>query len=93
MWSVARQQRNSFGRPFTVQFCTQIRHLRNEKATGAEMRPAMVCGIVTEDTPVSYWLILFLCLLTAPDVFAKVNSTQFTYRFQNDAMTSYENDL
>ena len=57
------------------------------------MRPAMVCGIVTEDTPVSYWPILFLCLLTAPDVFAKVNSTQFTYRFQNDAMTSYENDL
>ena len=57
------------------------------------MRPAMVCGIVTEDTPVSYWPILFLCLVTAPDVFAKVNSTQFTYRFQNDAMTSYENDL
>ena len=37
-----------------------INHSRNEKGTGAEMRPAMVCGIVTGDAPVSYWPILSL---------------------------------
>ena len=53
---------NFFSRRLTVQFCTQIRHLRNENATEAEMRPAMVCGMVTGDTPVSYWPILSLFL-------------------------------
>ena len=67
------------GGRFSVQFCTQIRHLRNENATGAEMRPAMVCGIVTGDTLVSYWPILSLFLLTVPEVFA--NPTQVPYRF------------
>ena len=33
---------------------TSIRYFRNEKGTGAEMRPAIVCGIVTGDAPVSY---------------------------------------
>ena len=28
---------------------------RNGKGVGAEMRPAIVSGIVTGDTPVSYW--------------------------------------
>ena len=32
-----------------------IRHPRSEKGTGAEMRPAIVCGIVTGDVSVSYW--------------------------------------
>ena len=32
-----------------------IGHFRNEKGTGAEMRPAIVSGIVTGDAPVSYW--------------------------------------
>ena len=32
-----------------------IRHFRNEKGTGAEIRPAIVCGIATGDAPVSYW--------------------------------------
>ena len=36
-----------------------IRHFRNKKGTGAEMRPASVSGIVTGDTPVSYWLVFF----------------------------------
>ena len=31
-----------------------IRHLRNERGTGAEMRPAIVSGIVTGHVPVSY---------------------------------------
>ena len=30
-------------------------HVKNEKGTGAEMRPAIVPGIVTENAPVSYW--------------------------------------
>ena len=38
-------------------FTGVIRHSRNEKATGAEMCPAVVSGIVTLDTPVSYWKI------------------------------------
>ena len=35
------------------------RHFRNEMENGAEMNPAGVSGIVTGDTPVSYWPILF----------------------------------
>ena len=52
-----------------------IYHFRNEK--GAEMRPAIVSGIVTGDAPVSYWPIFLPSLVTVPEVFAKVNSTQF----------------
>ena len=33
--------------------------LRNEKGTGAEMRRAIVSGIVTGDVSVSYWSICF----------------------------------
>ena len=33
----------------------KIRHFRNEKVAGAEMRPSIVFGIVTEDVPVGYW--------------------------------------
>ena len=39
-----------FGRRFTVQFCTQIRHLRNEKATGAEIDSEKPRG----DEPIKY---------------------------------------
>ena len=39
----------------------------NEKGTGAEIRPAIVSGIVTDDAAV----------VTIPEVFAKVNSVQF----------------
>ena len=46
------------------------------------MRPEIVSGIVAGDAPVSYWPTFFpLSLVTAPDVFAKVNSTQFPSRF------------
>ena len=41
------------------------------------MCPAIVSGIVTEDAPVSYWPFFSLCLVTVPEVFAKVNSPQF----------------
>ena len=53
------------------------RHLRNKKGTGAEMRPAIVSGIVTEDASISYWPIFSLSLVTVPEVFANVNSVQF----------------
>ena len=35
-----------------------IGHLRNEKRTGTEMRPAIVSGS-TGDAPVNYWLIFY----------------------------------
>ena len=38
------------------------RYFRNGKKTGAEMRPAIVSGIVTRDALVSYWPI-FPCPL------------------------------
>ena len=34
-------------------------HVKNGKGTGAEMRPVIVSGIVTEYALVSYWLIFF----------------------------------
>ena len=55
-----------------------IRRFRNEKRTEAETHPAVVCGIVTGDSLVSDWPILFsLSVVTVPQVFAKVNSVQF----------------
>ena len=53
-----------------------IRYFRDEIETGAEIRVAIVSGIVTRDAPVSYWPIFF----HAPEVFAKVNSDQFPSR-------------
>ena len=41
------------------------------------MLPAIVSGIVTGDAPVSYRSIFFPSLVTYPEVFAKVNPTQF----------------
>lgn len=37
----------------------RIRQFENEKGTGAEMRSAIVSGVVTGDAQVSYWPILF----------------------------------
>lgn len=51
---------------------TWIGHYRLNKETGAEMRFAIVSGIVTEEAPVSYWPFFLV-----PEVFAKVNSSQF----------------
>ena len=53
------------------------RHFRNEEETGAEMCPATISGMVSEDAPVSYWPIFSLFLITVPEVFAKVDSTQY----------------
>ena len=35
-------------------YLTSIRHFRNEKGTGADMRPAIVSGIVTMDAPADF---------------------------------------
>ena len=51
-------------------------HVKNGKGTGAEMRPAIVSGIVPDNALVSYWSIFSLSLLTVPEVFVKVNSAQ-----------------
>ena len=50
-----------------------IRHVSIEKGTGAEMRPVIVSGIVTNDAPVSYWSIFSVPsnMVIVPDVFAK----------------------
>ena len=55
-----------------------VRHFRNMKGTGAEMCPAVFLLITTGDVLVSYWPMFFLSLVTVPEVFAKVNSTQFS---------------
>ena len=58
--------------------CLFVRHhLRNERGTGAETRPAIVSGIVNGDAQLSYWTIFPLALVTVPGVFAKVNSAHF----------------
>ena len=55
------------------------RPLRNKNGTGAEMPPAVVSGIVTGDSPVSYWLFFpSVSPVTFPDVFAKVRWTKFS---------------
>ena len=41
------------------------------------MFPEIDSGIATEDAPVSYWPICSLTLVTVPEAFAKVSSTQF----------------
>ena len=41
-----------------------------------------VSGIITRDAPVSYWPVFPLFLVTLLEVFAKVSSTQFPFRFK-----------
>ena len=64
------------------QLCADpICHFRNEKGSGAEMPPAIVSGMVTRDTLLSYWPIFSLSLATVPEGFANVNSVQFPSPF------------
>ena len=53
------------------------RHLRNEKVMGAKIRPAMISGMVTRDSPFSCWPTchVSMILATVPEVFAKVKGT------------------
>ena len=52
-------------------FVSPILNFGNERGTGAEMRPAIVSGIVTGNA---------LSLVTVPEVFANVSSIQFSSR-------------
>ena len=48
-------------------------HSPQVKGTGAEMHPALVSGIVSRDSLVSYWSIFVVSSqVTDPEVFAKV---------------------
>ena len=62
---------------------SSIKSVRNEKGTGGEICLAIVSGIVLGGVPVSYWLIFSSVLVTIPEVFAKVNSTQISARFNS----------
>ena len=68
-----------------------IRHLRKERGTGLEMRPAIVSGMVAEDALISYWLVLFsLLLLTVPEAFARANLAQsFSRILSGEFMRTY----
>ena len=55
-WTWALVSRPRPPQPFLFpQVHSAICHFRNEKETGAEMRAAIVSGIVTGDAPFSYW--------------------------------------
>ena len=45
------------------------------------MFPAVVSGIVTGETLISYWSIFPPSLVTTPEVFARDKSVQFPSRF------------
>ena len=52
-----------------------------EKGTGAEMHPAIVCGMVIGGAPVSYWSIFPRVTSNSPRSLLKVNSAQFPSAF------------
>ena len=85
-WSTFLYNVSALGRIETTgfrNFAPVIRHFRKKKGTGAEMRPAIDSGIVTDDAPVSYWPIFSQSLETVPEVFAKVNSANFPSGFKS----------
>ena len=69
---------------FGVTIISLIRHFRNAKGTGAEMCRAIVSGIVTRDTSVSYWPVWPLALspITVPEVFAKLTRLSLYLAFK-----------
>ena len=59
-------------------------HLINEKGTGAEMCPAIVSGIVTGNTKVSYWSVFVPVSSNNPrSLCEKKNSAQFPSQVSN----------
>ena len=43
-------------------------HLRHDKETGADLRSAVVSGIITGDAPVNYWPIFSAVLCKGPTI-------------------------
>ena len=58
-------------------------HLINEKGTGAEMCPAIVSGIVTGNTKVSYWSVFVPVSSNNPRSLCEKNSAQFPSQVSN----------
>ena len=54
-------QRTYAGRLSHHWFPLETRHFRNKEGTGAEMRRAIISGIVNGGAPVSYWPVFFPC--------------------------------
>ena len=62
----------------------ELGFFRNEKGTGAEMCPAIVCGIVIRDASVSYWPMFSpLSLATVPEVIARVSFLFLKWRIKD----------
>ena len=79
LWHSRVFERSLHGESIQLNLTKAIRHFRNERETGSNF--ANTSGIVTSDVLVSYWPIFPLSPVTVPEVFAKVNSTQFPPRF------------
>lgn len=73
-----------------LQWPSSIRPFRNEKGTEAEMRPAIVSGIVTGGHAGQLLANFYLSLTTIPEVFAKVNSAQSPCRFLRGELIEYQ---
>ena len=73
----------SFNQMFSRSLGPAVIFSRAQHQAGAEMRPAILCGIVTGDVPVNapvgYWPIFSQFLATVPEFFAEVNPTQFPF--------------
>ena len=79
LWHSRVFERSLHGESIQLNLTKAIRHFRNEGETGSSF--VKTSGIVIGDSPVSYWPIFPLSLVTVPDVFARVNPTQFRPRF------------
>ena len=62
-----------------------IRHFINEKGTGAEVRPAIVSGMLLVTRRSTIGAFFYLSPVTVPEVFARVNLAQSFSRFQSGA--------
>ena len=72
------EHRCLYAKPET-NFTSSIPHFRKEKAIGAEIRPAVVIGIVSRDVGRAGQPLGSFVPVTVPEVFAKVNSSQFPF--------------
>lgn len=69
---------------------TPSRNFRNEMENGAEMNPAVVSGILTGDTPVSYCPTCFpLSLVIVPEVLAKLTRPSFLIFFLSGEFATF----
>ena len=72
------EHRCLYAKPET-NFTSSIPHFRKEKAIGAEIRPAVVIGMVSRDVGRAGQPLGSFVPVTVPEVFAKANSSQFPF--------------